>query len=430
MKRLILMVAFVLPCLLVSANMRASVIAVDCMGSGLTTIQEGVDAAADGDTILIAPCVYEEQVSVQDKRLTFDGSGADVTELLWQGSGSAVYIGMPSWGAVTIRDMRITRPQASASAIYWDDHRIVLEDCEITGRVGGGYYYGEAIVDNCTMTSLGVGGGMRCTEVSDSRIGRLSIGGVQFQAGNALRSKGSCYTLLDLGPMVGASCSGDSIGTVSVPGGLDCYSTLSAEDCVIDSVFGSRSPEIMLDRCVVGELRATYEGWCYPVHVPLSLRYCLVEGSVIVESEWASAVLASADPGGQRQIWGLRLLHNTILGDLVYPVDVPVQWSDEHWVRGNIVVGQTELYGGDFLVISHNDFLGGFEYQVHSDSIYANISQPPLFCDPLGQDYTLEDCSPCVGASHDGGNMGAFDVGCDCTAVLRKSWGAIKGMFR
>ena len=409
-----------------STHVQAATISVDCAGSGFTTIQEGVDAAADGDTILIAPCIYEEQVRVEGKVLTLQGSGAGVTELLWQGSGSAVYIAMPSWGAVTIRDMRITRPQASASAVYWDDHTIVLEDCEITGWVGGGLYYGEAIVDNCTMTSLGVGGGMRCTEVSDSRIGRLGISGVQFQAGNALRSRRSSYDLLDLGCMASANCCDDSMGTVVVPGGLDCYSSFRAEDCIIDSLSGTRSPEIMMDGCIVGEVRLTCEDWW----VPLSLRWCLVRGSVLVESEWTHAPPAPSPACASREFWGLRLLHNTILGDLVYPFDVEAMWGDDHWVRGNIVVGQTEIYGGEWLVVSHNDFVGGAEISAPGDSVYANISQFPLFCDRPGGDYALYDCSPCVGTAYDGGNMGALGIGCECTSVEKKSWGAIKAMFR
>ena len=42
-----------------------------------------------------------------------------------------------------------------------------------------------------------------------------------------------------------------------------------------------------------------------------------------------------------------------------------------------------------------------------------NIDSNPLFCEPDSGNYYLGYNSPCVGASGDGGHLGAFDVGCD-----------------
>ena len=41
------------------------------------------------------------------------------------------------------------------------------------------------------------------------------------------------------------------------------------------------------------------------------------------------------------------------------------------------------------------------------------IDVDPLFCDPDSGDYSLAENSPCVGASQDGSNMGAYGIGCD-----------------
>ena len=43
----------------------------------------------------------------------------------------------------------------------------------------------------------------------------------------------------------------------------------------------------------------------------------------------------------------------------------------------------------------------------------SNIDDNPLFCDPIAEDYSLSQISPCVGSGLLGSNMGAMDVACD-----------------
>lgn len=86
--------------------------------------------------------------------------------------------------------------------------------------------------------------------------------------------------------------------------------------------------------------------------------------------------------------------------------------------------------GGD-VTISHNDFAGPTSFVVPEGSVFDNISAPPLFCSEPLADFHLQECSPCVGAAHDGSDIGAFEVGCQCyTAIHAKSWGAIKSRYR
>ena len=59
----------------------------------------------------------------------------------------------------------------------------------------------------------------------------------------------------------------------------------------------------------------------------------------------------------------------------------------------------------------------------------GNISVDPLFCNPDLDDYSVDVASPVL--SQDCGVMGALpDPGCSNTAVAEKSWGAIKSMYR
>ena len=40
----------------------------------------------------------------------------------------------------------------------------------------------------------------------------------------------------------------------------------------------------------------------------------------------------------------------------------------------------------------------------------TNISENPLFCDPINDNYALAENSPCIGSGENGQNMGYYDV--------------------
>lgn len=415
----------------------ADVLEVDCTGGAFTTIQAAVDAAASGDTILIHPCVYEEQVVCVDKELTLRGFGPDETQLLWQDGNRPLDITVPQWGTFRIENMRITRVPDTANAVRWDEHTVYFTDCVVEGQAAGGSNYGEAVVTGSTMDYLTVSGGVRTTRVTDSRIGQLIVAGVQFQAGNSLVSLNSRYGDLWVGCMAGGQCSGDSAGVVHVMGGLDCYATLEAEDCTFDLVDGFRLPYMSFERCTLGDVNVGYVFDDNPC--PLWLNECLVTGNVSVgregsrESEVRPVARGGpATPDGRWMEAGPRLLHNTIIGDVTIPLasfgDAYFDWC---WIRGNIVVGESQICGSAVAVVSHNDFVGGLTVTDPETEVHSNISEDPLFCDFEFGDYSLQSCSPCSSAAHDSTNMGAFAIGCDCDIPVREtSWGAIKAGYR
>ena len=63
----------------------------------------------------------------------------------------------------------------------------------------------------------------------------------------------------------------------------------------------------------------------------------------------------------------------------------------------------------------------------------GNISEDPLFCDPVAADYTLSEDSPCVGSGTGGSNIGAYGVGCGPQSWVGDhplTWGIIKTLYR
>jgi hypothetical protein len=78
------------------------------------------------------------------------------------------------------------------------------------------------------------------------------------------------------------------------------------------------------------------------------------------------------------------------------------------------------MSGGTAIDISYSAIDGGHSSVEPSDSYNifinydtTNIESDPLFCDPLNGNYHLAENSPCVGTASDGGNMGALGVGCN-----------------
>ncbi|MCK4412543.1 MAG: right-handed parallel beta-helix repeat-containing protein [Candidatus Eisenbacteria sp.] len=82
-----------------------------------------------------------------------------------------------------------------------------------------------------------------------------------------------------------------------------------------------------------------------------------------------------------------------------------------------------DLYGN-----AEGDWAGPIAGQLDQD---GNISSDPLFCDPMSEDFTLHEDSPCAPAYNpDCGLIGAKPVACPPSPALEISWGAMKAMFR
>jgi len=143
------------------------------------TIQDGIDAASEGDTVLVAPGTYTG-VGNRDIGLTganillASESGAASTIIDCQDvtDGIAVYSGEDS--TCVVRGFTIENGQGgSGGGIYVSGAAPIIEDCVIrycSASNGGGIWYGysptQGVVRNCVMYGNSVrfrGGGILCT---------------------------------------------------------------------------------------------------------------------------------------------------------------------------------------------------------------------------------------------------------------------------
>jgi hypothetical protein len=412
----------------------ARTIVVDRTGAGeFVTIQEGVDAAAGGDTVLIRPGLYEEKVAVVGKALTLRGSAGEVTELRWSSLDreNALDIDLHSGGGYcsTIESLTIAREPASGAgrAVYSHEYRLIMSGCRAIGSVGVGRFYGEAIVSDSQITQLDVQGGQRTSVISDSRIGTTYVEGWWTEASNSLVSSGTVYGSVGFGALTGMISERDSIGFIEVNGAADAYQYLEADGSTIADLVAMYGAGVQLRGCTLTDISYECE-WMYSPYLEMS--GCLVGGDFSLETLGVSSS-SRVVPAIPYSRWaeGLSLQHNTFLGDVSIACDWYFAPADRRF-RDNIVLGEADLDAPDLVVITHNDFVSGATITTPSDSVFANIESDPRFCGPPSGDYTIEDCSPCAGAAHDGTDIGAYGVGCACTAVRRTTWGAVKAMFR
>jgi len=354
----------------------ATVLHVDWSGGGgYLTIQEAADACADGDTIEIAPGEYHEQITFSTEELLIVGAGRNQTRVLWDGEGPALKgDGIQAQFSHTIRDLSIVRSPDSEDAIRYPAGAVTLENTDIVGDIRGDGRF-SAIVDNCTLTDISM-------------------------------------TLED-----------DLVEQAFVNSGDGYWSGVEATRTEFDHI--SSTGEVVLSDCIVwGDLDMTDVNLEYRPAAGLDLTDCVIHGSISLPGETEDDVSC------------IRLLHNTILGSLWLAVPPPEYYLTCYpWgIRSNIVVGQTEIWlDPSFwpVPITHNDFVSGFSISAPGDSVLANLSVDPLFCDLPAGDLALQDCSPCIGAAHDGGDIGRFGVGCECASLVESvTWGRLKALFR
>jgi nitrous oxidase accessory protein NosD len=202
-----------------AAGAPAETIHVDQAGGGdYLTIQEGIDAATYGDTVLVLPGVYSERLVMgADKdgiTLTSRG-GADSTSLSMGGSAGLPLLHIEDVGPATIvsgltfEDNRAQRPQLGGGGILAEGSGVTIEDCVIQDCYASYHGGGLAIHDPAGTTirrnviqrnSAGDGGGMCLWDsgsatVTDNVFRENAVSGWYTVGGGGAHISGAAVTL-------------------------------------------------------------------------------------------------------------------------------------------------------------------------------------------------------------------------------------------
>ncbi len=203
--------------------------AVISVPSDYPTIQQGIDAAGTGDTVLVAAGLYEETLRIGARGdLALIGAGMDKTTVDAGQEDRALHVQNPE-GTTRITGIHFTRGFASGEAgsgagIYAEGSKMVIESCRMAGNEayneGGGVnltqctsftirdcvFEGNTAIAGAALTILGGRGsvtGCRFFRNEGAVTVNLSFTGTQFD--NNLLAHNTCTDFGPIGCLVSLS---------------------------------------------------------------------------------------------------------------------------------------------------------------------------------------------------------------------------------
>jgi parallel beta-helix repeat protein/predicted outer membrane repeat protein len=323
------------------------------------TIQAGIDAASDGDTVLVADGIY---TGYGNKNLNFNGkaiivqseSGPDNCIIDCEGNGRGFYFSNAESENSVVSGFTIANGQTGffGAGIYCQGSSPTITNCYIIENTadygGGGIYcdFSSPTITNCLFRGNkvnrwiagGSGGGIYCWESSPK------INNCKFKENTADATGGGIYCCSKSSPTI-TNCSiiGNTT-TLNWGGGIYC---------------GSSSP-VITNCTITGNNAATGGGGIFCASSSPSITNCTFSKNHAATG--GGGIYGYAPP--------LPKLTNCIL------------WGntpDEIFIRTGTPT------------ITYCDVQGGYEGE-------GNIDSGPLFVDAENGDYHLTASSPCIDA--------------------------------
>jgi len=346
--------------------------------SEFATIQSGMDAAADGDTVLVAPGVYYENIRFRGKRILVTAEGSTVPgerapreEVVIDGSSPA-------------------NPDSTAAVYFVDGEGAdsILEGFTITHEafaVGYGRTNGTGIVcDRASPTirnNLIVGNsphGIRYRDEGEAKT--LYVTGNEIRWNASPLAGGGILIEESIGP---GGSNATIEGNVFVGNTAHCGGALAVR-------YGWSNRVSLSDNVV----RSNTATWGAGMWAEKGTTDFIVERNLFVENNGAAISISDYDPGTN-----LLLTNNTIAANTD---GVLLEFGNEAVIRNNIIVGNgSGITRGSFLALSsrYNDVWDndGCDY-VGCKPGEGDISEDPLFEGGAPFDYHLTLGSPCIDA--------------------------------
>lgn len=389
-----------IPCLLLtfisvvffsSAHARTWYITVDGTGDA-PTIQAAIDSAGMDDTLLVGPGMYT-----------------------WSNQGTGDEFGM----------IMIPRGAPALTILSEAGPEMTMLNGENLGRIFfyQGHYPGDPgglTIDGFTFTSGratqadNLVGGAFTAHLSSPVIRNCVFSHNWAQQGGAYWFGGQgSPQIIDCVFEANSGKYGGAIFIINTP-----YTAL-VSNCVIKNnnvsdhggaIFGYNAP-VYVENSIITQNTASLKGGAVALQncPPATISHCTLYKN-------------HASEGG-----GIGLVANT---DLTVTHTI---------IAGSTLGGATWLHTNTSMTFSCSDLFGnnGGNWTgpiAGQNGVNGNFSAAPLFCDAANLDLLLDRDSPCAPGNHPDGvaceGIGALPVGCGDVSVKKRSWGAVKSMYR
>jgi len=316
--------------------------------AGQTTIQAGINASVNGDTVLVAPGTYFEHINFYGKAILVKSEvGSESTFVEKVRDGVAI---------ITFRS--------------WEDTTSVLDGFCIQNAINADgvecMFSSPKIINNIIKNNskVGDGGGLICVAVNGAIIqGNRFIGNTASEKGGGLYVNGEALVKKNL---FKNNYAGDGGGAISVVNGSN---TIVTENLIVQN--------------------GTDDDW----------------GGVVYQEGGSSVQFTNNTVSGNVKTGDNRGAGITIIGGMYTTLkNNCITYNYPYGIYAVSATGLIVEYNDVF-----NNFSGN--YFGCSPGI-GSISLNPYYCDTTTQNYYLSDVSPCVGAGEDGVDIGAFGIGC------------------
>ena len=347
------------------------------------TIQHGIDSALDGDTIIIYPGTYIENLLIENKNLllgslfTYSDDSSYVNQSIINGdqNGSAITINDCS-DTIFIEDLTIVNGlQENGGGISIDSSIVKIGNCIIMNNEalnrGGGVFvsYGQIVMeDTRVMNNLAKAGG-----------------GVYLKGNSTLATNKTVFSSNNAD--FGGALNSWFISNLTV---IESIFTQNYADTAGGAIYVYANPGIITESEFFENSAGKLGGAVFSNSVNLQLNNCTIFMNSAMEN------------GGGYYSWWEQ---NMVLNNSIMWGNVPNQiFANGSPIPSNVTITYSDIM----------DSLDGVQH-IGNGSIswgQGNINQDPMFCDPDNGNNNLAENSPCVGTGENGANMGAFGVGC------------------
>ncbi len=435
----------------------AATITVDWAGSGdYLTIQEGLDAADSGDTVLDHPGTYTGHLN---RDLDFGGrgitlrssSGAESTVINCQDAGRAVLFddGEDSLAVLSGLTLLDGNPSGvgGAGVLVMNGSSPIIERCIFrscnagTGPGGGvAVISASALIRACEFRACraGYGGGVYCESgsVALSDCDLTDTPECYPGRGGGLYATFSSVSILKclFSNNYGGSRGSDVCLEYSDGAFTDCEFTRPPDATV--GYYGSAylyASSPTFSNC---DFQMQYNTWAGVVtgkHSSPTYEWCTFGNCF----SWSGAAIANFE---STDIKDPVFRNCTFFGRIASGTDLALFVLDDCWpLIENCIIS---FSGAPEVMLAYGNADPAFVHCVVYDVAGAediagpgtdNLLEDPLICDVYAYDFTLCENSPCLPSGNPWGVLvGARSRGCDsCSSPVEvTTWGAIKAMYR